>query len=197
MTIQKETEMDTKEMGSSWLVQRLTKPRGGSSVLGKDNPFSFGGGLKNGGLSDDAMDLLRSIFAFDYMGAAEFEFGAVPKTLNKLANSSLVRFSFAVPLAEVPKGWRDKSKTKPKGAAVIYAICPIEYASQVEQRLNEWAREEPRLKEGTRLHSSLRPIEDWDRDVRGWLELDNGFMFFTDVEMYDKTCELFGVGVGV
>lgn len=59
-----------KELKQTYLVQRLNRP-----TNGYDNPFSFGGGLKNGGLSEDAMKLLRPIFSFDYMGSAEFEFG--------------------------------------------------------------------------------------------------------------------------
>ena len=73
-----------KEMKRTYLIQRLEKPRT-LKIAGvelKDNPFSFGGGLRNGGLSKDATDLLRPLFSFDYMGAAEFEFGAVPEALS-------------------------------------------------------------------------------------------------------------------
>lgn len=71
-----------KEMERSYLIQRLKDP-----YLGHEkNPFSFGGGYKNGGLADEAIDLLKDIFSFDYMGAAEFEFGALPKALNRIAS---------------------------------------------------------------------------------------------------------------
>lgn len=182
-------------MGSSWLVQRLEKPRGGL-LLGKDNPFSFGGGYRNGGLSNNAMDLLREVWSFDYMGAAEFEFGAVPEALQRIAKSELTAFSFTVPLAAVPKNWRDKSKTKPKGDATIYVLCPARFAAEVEERINEWARNEyPKLKEGLHLTAALRPVEEWDSERCGWLELDNGFLFFTDDDMWRKACHLFGVTI--
>ncbi len=178
----------TTEMQTTWLVQRLRKPRG------HDNPFSFGGGLKNGGLSDEAMGLLRGIFSFDYMGAAEFEFGAVPAALRKIAKSNLSAFSFAVPLSEVPKGWRDKSGTQPKGTATVYVLCPAEFAEQITARINEWARDEfPRLKERLGFTNALRPVAEWDSETCGWLELDNGFLFFTDQAMWQKACALFGV----
>ena len=51
----------------------------------------------------------------------------------------------------------------------------------------------PDLKEGLRLTYALRPTNDWDRDVCGWLELDNGFMFFIDEEMWEETIDLLGV----
>lgn len=74
------------EMKRTWLVQRLRKPYN-HPAFGADNPFSFGGGLRNGGLNDEAMGLLRGIFSFDYMGAAEFEFGAIPQAFDRLRES--------------------------------------------------------------------------------------------------------------
>lgn len=184
--------MTTTTLERSWLVQRLTKPRNYGQL--KDNPFNFGGGLKNGGLSDEAMGLIRGIWEFDYMGSAEFEFGAVPKALNKIAHSSLVAFSFTVPLAEVPAHWKNKSKTIPEGDGTLYVICPQEHREEIEARIREWATSKyPDLKEGLRLTTALRPIEEWDSERCGWLELDNGFLFFTAAEMWAQTCELFGV----
>jgi hypothetical protein len=177
-------------MERSWLVQRLRRPWPGE----RDNPFSFGGGLKNGGLSDEAMGLLRGIFSFDYMGAAEFEFGAVPEALQRIARADLAVFSFAVPLADVPAHWRDKSSEKPAGEATVYVLCPADNSDEVRERIEGWARTHlADLKEQTRFASALRPFNEWDSEVCGWLELDNGFMFFTDRDMWQQTCELFGV----
>lgn len=186
----------SKPLENSWLVQRLKRPLRREGVFGGDNPFAFGGGLVNGGLSDEAMGLLRDIFSFDYMGSAEFEFGEVPKALTRIARAKLSAFSFAVPLAEVPPNWRDKAKTKGTGEATIYALAPADYAADVEERIRAWTRaEHADLKEGLRLTNALRPVEEWDGDVCGWLELDNGFLFFTDREMWEKTCALFGVAL--
>jgi len=74
-------KIDLKEkMRSIWLIQRLKKPYQsngqGLEKLGfKDNPFAFGVGLLNGGISPEAMDLTREIWRYDYMGSAEFEWG--------------------------------------------------------------------------------------------------------------------------
>ena len=186
-------------MHRSWLIQRLKKPLVGTGLLGADNPFAFGGGLKNGGLSDEAMGLLHGIFRFDYMGAAEFEFGEVPKALRAIAEDTkhLSAFSFVIPFADVAKRWNDKSKAVPTGEATVYVLCDKSHAEEVESRVRGFARDgySSRLKEGTRLESSLRPIEEWDADVCGWLELDNGFFFFTDREMWERTAALFGVAV--
>lgn len=184
-------------MERSWLVQRLKKPYAGGIFGGKDNPFSFGGGLRNGGLSDEAMDLLRGIFSFDYMGAAEFEFGAVPKALQAIAKDikKYKAFSFTFPRKDVVKGWRDKSTTDPEGDVTIYVICHKDHVDGVTVRITDWACEPkaPSLKESTMLSQTLRPDSDWNPGIAGWLELNNGFFFFIDEEMWKKTTDLFGL----
>lgn len=185
-------------MESSWLVQRLKKPYQGD----QDNPFVFGGGLRNGGLSPDAMGLLRGIFQFDYMGAAEFEFGAVPKTLRRIAQSTEAYHAFVVtwPLSEVDPLFR-KPAPIPTGEATVYVICQNGWDEAVTRRIKGWAGPWDRrlgLKEDTLLSYALRPPPDVaDRlfEQCGWLELDNGFFFFTDKEMWEKTAQLFGVEV--
>lgn len=191
-------------MKNTWLVQRLDMPYNGDHILGKDNPFAFGGGLKNGGLSDEAMDLLRGIFSFDYMGAAEFEFGAVPKALTAIAQytKTLKAWSFSIPLKDVEQHWRDKSKETPEGSAEIFVIAHPSAKDEVERRIKAWAAGklpkddegyDMHLKEPTLLGSILRPYGDYTPRVRGWLELDNGFFFFVNREMWEGTCALFGV----
>lgn len=162
------------EMKRSWLVQRLETPRsfniGGKTI---DNPFSFGGGLKNGGLSDEAMGHLRGIFSFDYMGAAEFEWGAVPKALQKIAKHALV-------------GTRMEIED-----STVYILCDYRHEAEVRDRIRGWGTGTgERLKEPTRLDHGLRTPS---YPVRGWLELDNGFFFFTDEQMWSSTAALFGV----
>lgn len=188
------------EMKNTRLIQRLKKPGSGVPFEHygmKDNPFSFGGGLKNGGLSDKAMDLIRGIFSFDYMGAAEFEFGAVPEAMSRIAESNLTAFSFSIPRSKVEKNWRDKSNETPVGEATVYVLCPVEHATEIEARIRSWAKKEPAypydFKERSGLQGALRPYEKWDTDICGWLELNNGFLFFTDQEMWEKSCSLFGV----
>ena len=165
----------------SYLVQRLNKPHG--SV----NPFSFGGGLRNGGLSDEAMDLLSGLFSFDYMGAAEFEFGAVPEALNAIANNgNLTSSSFEI-AGVLP---HESYKT------TIYIICDADDVDEVEKRVRSWVLpygERPRMKESPMLDRVLAG-EEWALTL-GWLELDNGWFAFIDREMFEGVAKLFGVEV--
>lgn len=190
------------EMRRTWLIQRLERPHtsGLLAQLGKDNPFSFGGGLKNGGLRPEAMDLLRPVFSFAYMGSAEFEFGAVPEALRRIANDrTLIAFTVAIPLKSVPQPWDEKRRklpNKPEGDGTIYVLAPAEWKVEIDARIKGWAKKPYEgLKESTNLDMVLRPPADdkFPTRVGGWLELDNGFFFFSDEEMFHKTADLFGV----
>jgi hypothetical protein len=183
-------------MKTSFLVQRLEKP----SVVA--DAFAFGGGLRNGGLSEDAAKLLRGIFSFDYMGAAEFEFGAVPKALQAIANcETLIAFPLRWPLSKVAPHWKlrrtPEAKAPPKALAELFVIAPAEWRDEVVARIKQWASEEYNgsLKESTYLNTALRPLEDWDSRRIGWLELDNGFFFFKERAAFEATAKLFGVEI--
>lgn len=192
--------MSTAGMRRSWLVQRLNAPLNGRGFLGSmDNPLSFGGGLRNGGLSSEAMDLLRGVWSFDYMGAAEFEFGAVPKALAALAGDAkrLVASTITIRLSDVAPHWKERRQPAPDGEAVVYLLCRRKHEQEVRDRVRGFARDGhgADLKEPTRLSAALRPHDEWDSDTQGWFELDNGFLFFTSEQMWSRACGLFGVKV--
>lgn len=160
-----------ESMCNPHLIQRLEKP------YGKTNPFSFGAGLKNGGLSNRAISTLKTIFSFDYMGAAEFEYGAVPAALAFIAEQSSL-----------------KAVTSGETQGVFY-ICPISYEQGVKDVIKVLIEDEHQinLKESCGLRNRVKSPNDWNYRNVGWLELDNGFFFFVDKEMFEKTKKLFGV----
>jgi hypothetical protein len=187
-------------MHRSHLVQRLKKPFPNDSPMARlADTLAFGGGLRNGGLSAEAMGLLGDIFRFDYMGGSEFEWGAVPEALQHIAKNvkKYKAFQFTIPLACVAKDFRDKSTEEPTGYATIYVICDKSHVTEVGERIVHWAANPygGELKETTHLSNTLRPVHEWDTDVQGWLELDNGFFFFTDRDMWEKTAQLFGMRI--
>ena len=189
-------------LNKTWLIQRLNVPFNTGNALLDANTFAFGGGLVNGGLSKDAMNLLRPIFSFDYMGAAEFEFGAVPEALNVIARAAdkgkLVAHSFEFDKSQIQKDWSKDAK-QPTGTATIYVLCVKGDEEEIESRITKWASERYNgdLKETTNLAQVLdtgHKHHDLFR-TRGWLELSNGFMFFADYDMFKATANLFGVKV--
>ena len=167
-----------KEMERTYLIQRLTKPRGFI------NPFSFGGGLRNGGLSEKAMDMLKGIMSFDYMGSAEFEWGAVPAAFRFIAE-------------QASKGNILANSITASNGELVYYLCPGEYSGEVHTRIKQLleAKDEYslNLKERCGLKEVVFGEGKYKSDIVGWLEIDNGFMFFTDAEMYEAVCKLFGV----
>lgn len=166
------------KMRESYLIQRLQKPsnwKAGGKVI--DNPFSFGGGLVNGGLSKDAMGLLRGILSFDYMGSSEFEWGAVPAALRFLAEQASAGTLVA--------GKEDE----------VFYVSPAAYETEVKSRIaalreNEYAWQK---KEHCGLKDYFESKKEYARSTVGWLELDNGYAFFVDPKMFKQFCDLFGV----
>ena len=171
-------------MKRTYLIQRLHTPhqfgRGGETM---DNVFTFGGGIKNGGLSDEAMDLLGDIWAFDYMGSAEFEWGAVPQALSFIAEQA---YADNICTGNIDFG----------GDSTVYYITPTTYKNEVVRRIEALHQNEIPfdLKEDCGLSRYFRATTIY-RTTVGWLELDNGFAFFVDKDMFDKTCRLFGIEV--
>lgn len=167
--IEMNTNLQLREhMEKSWLIQRLDPPR-------KFNPFPFGGGLANGGLSKDAMELLSNVFSFDYMGSSEFEWGAVPDALSFIVKQ--------VSDGKIVVGEYRK----------VYYISPTSYESGVRDVINQLIKNERvmRLKE----HCGLAAAMKGDKFARavGWFEIDNGFFLFIDKVMFDNTKALFGI----
>lgn len=166
----------------SYLIQRLNAPfikkTETSPLHSLGECFAFGGGLKNGGLSGEAMDLLRPIFSFDYMGSAEFEWGAVPECLGRIAKS-----------ADKYTAW-----VKVINAANVFIIGQIELKEQITERLWDIARYKQNHKENPCFKEALAEQKHYAR-YKGWIELNNHFLFFTDEAMFQKTCDLFDVPI--
>lgn len=183
-----------------------------------DNPFSFGGGLRHGGLGLLAVAALKPIMSFDYMGAAEFECGALPRVFGVIAQNAddYEGFEIKIPVTQIrdpydlkaPKIKKSQVGKKPKKGATpveekaVYVFCKRLDHEEVERRIrflaaNEFDRDRKifDLKCGTRFVQALIPKEEWHSKPRGWFELDNAFMFFVDKDMFDKTVKMLKEGI--
>lgn len=161
----------------TYLVQRLNKPFPQNTLA---KMFAFGGGLKNGGLSDEAMELLEPIFSFDYMGSAEFEWGAIPKCFQSIAKNIKNYSIHFFPINDIP----------------VYVICKTDVAHLIDERIKLLAEEKIVCKENTAFRQALglsKYSKKEDCRTIGWLELDNDFMFFVSKDAAVKTANLFGL----
>jgi hypothetical protein len=182
---------DTIELQTSinapYLIQHLEQPQG------RDNPFAFGGGLLNGGFTPEAFALLKPIFSFTYMGAAEFEFGALPTTFHFLYSQARNPTGQGLVTGEIKFTGKSRAKRylEIKGKSVYY-ICPTSYETQVREYITSMAIDNCvyHMKSYTGLHYTLAGITS---KSCGWIEIRSGYMFFTDYTMYTKTKQLFGL----
>lgn len=183
-----------------WLIQRLEKAMErpeGHLLHGKDNPFSFGGGLRNGGFSKEAMAMFRPIFSFDYMGSSEFEWGAVPEAFKSILLSieDFAPVTFEIAAKEIHfHEWDERDYKRPeKGAKkTVYLYAKKDHLGPAEAFIRSLAgKAEPELKESAGFRRAiLEPNddkEDWRNEIKGWLDLDNCLMFFIDKGMFEKT----------
>lgn len=167
------------------LIQRLNRPyrdKNNNIIEKLAASLSFGGGYKNGGLSDQAMEILQKIFSFDYMGAAEFEFGSVPDAMVKILKN----------YKKYTVDWID-AKTNEGVEARIWVLCHKDIKYEVMEWLSMKAADE---KDGAHTHESIglnRSINDKKRFTVGWLDLNNGFFFFIDETMANMTMQAFKI----
>ena len=158
-----------------YLVQRLNKP------IGQANPWSFGGGKINGGIDKEAMKLITKVLSFDYMGSAEFEWGAVPTALEALNNKENV-IAFQLGGCNMP----------------VYVIC----LSKDKEDVMTWIQNA-----AIGIHGQMKEYLDFKSalnkekyvDSLGWLKIEDDrscespFIFFIDENMYKGMCELLNV----
>jgi hypothetical protein len=154
-------------MERSWLIQRLMEPRQVSLAITS--------------VSRKARDILDSIITFDYMGSSEFEFGTVPKALQKIGEYSSKK-----------EGIQGELELKKP----VYYICSKEQENYVKDLIKKIAEEGDYGKlhflEPTRFKEALEG-EKYYNNLKGWFELDNGFMFFIDKEMSKKMANVFDI----
>jgi hypothetical protein len=189
-----------EDWNEPWLIQRLQKPFGDNRDLAS-RIFSFGGGMRDGGLTKKATDLLQEIFTFDYMGAAEYEYGTVPKTLRSIVATipELSTSSFEIDLGDiVVEKWeeRDFKKTKKGMKKTVYLLAKKSHHEPMEKYIRTLiGKEPPRLKESAGFRNAILepsdPKEDWRQRIQGWLDLNNCLFFFTDKDMFERTTLLF------
>jgi hypothetical protein len=190
------------------LIQRLELP---SKLSG--GGLSFGGGFKHGGLSDDAWDLLKDICTFDYMGAAEFEMGALPQALYAISKADdLEAYTLDVTgnpeFSLLSQRWQAcdssglaKIKNDYKLSATVFVLAPKKIRLHVDQTIYRIAGgDEDFLQERTNLRRSVfcpwywsdHEEDAWEHSItQGWIELNNGYMFFASEDMWRDFCNLF------
>ena len=185
-------------MERSYLIQRLQAPYSPKDGEIDVSCLAFGGGLKNGGLAPETMGFLNKIWSFDYMGSSEFEHGAVPESLQKIAVAAEKKQLICGSTKLYYKFQDQYSRLRVcdevfDGNKRVYYLCPKEFTEEVKTRLAIWAQNDYNDTKETILLNLAMAGRETRRCPCGWLELDNGFMFFTDEKMWRESCKLFEI----
>ena len=151
---------------SNWLVQRVSKP--------KDyvNPFN--------NTDKAAQTTLMNVISFDYMGAAEYEHGAVNECLSDMWEGELNFHKI-----NIPGKYNDKYKMMYlvvlKGTAdslddILTAITEVLYKGKGDDEVSK-----------ADYGSYYRALTETDKrfipDTKGWINLKHRFAWFIDKEM--------------
>ena len=119
---------------------------------------------------------IDSIFRFDYMGSAEFEWGALPKSLDRIRKNA-VNFSY--------------TDLKINGKEItVYSYLSIEKTTEI---LNELSHGKILLKEYSDFNTYIRPsnydskwIEKHGHNTDFWWDIENDFMFWKKNVNFEK-----------
>lgn len=184
-------------MKETWLIQRLRKPVSEEKVR-----FMLGGGH---GLTKEARQILRAAFQFEYMGSAEFEFGSVPDALERIIekHKSFVTAQVEIPLSKIHiDSWEKDHYRRPAGKTIgtVYIFCQKDHLDYAKGLVFKLATDENShsLKERSYLkYGFLEAVDRSSSDTCGWMEMNNGFFFFTDLKMFQDTLVLFGMDQAV
>lgn len=174
-------------MKRTYLVQKLDVPVQGKP--GYKNPFAPATCL-----SETGLHLLSSAFDFHFMGAAEYEWGAIPEALRSIwqeatKNNVVAR---AVEIAPPPQEEGDRQNPLLK-TVTFYILAPKELEPPARDFLmDQTGPRKLALRDRTGIKEAFGE-ESRPRATRGWLELDNGFFVFADYEMFAQTAKIFDV----
>ena len=188
-----------------FLLQQMLKPfpksEDGKTNLLNSNIFSFGGGYVNGGLSDEAWKILSEIWRYDYMGSAEFEFGALPESFQYIIKHKENYIFGEIEVEALRDKWDTPDKKDLIKKGTVYYFVEKEKEEELKKYIKHFANNKKKApekyftKEFIGLERGLNPINSWDKDYGGWHCLHNHFFLFTDKEMFDKFQSLFSDNV--
>lgn len=147
-----------RTMATSQLIQRLAHPIGG--------PKPYAKGL---GKTGD-VDKVNEFCIHDYMGAAEFEYGALGSTYKELRKLAVANKLYHWQL------------TVADGKIKVYVLGNVDEKTDINQLIVGLSNNEVRTKEYTDFPTPRYGAQR----IIGWLDIENYFMFFVDRPMFEE-----------
>lgn len=112
---------------------------------------------------------IDSIVLFDYMGSAEFEFGALPESLGRIRKNITEYVYLQVSI-----------KGKP-----ITVFCKESQKPEIENYLNELAEGKMQLKSYSDFNSYIKPTYSKNR-TDFWWDIENDVMFWKNDLLFEN-----------
>lgn len=137
---------------------------------------------EKGKITEDSIDRRQGICRYDYMGSSEFEAGSLQDAFKAFYadREKLNHFSFLIKAEDIEAD-RFNKKTKHQDTT-FYVICRTGDEEEVMKRVRVIASGSMPLQE----NAYIRYVNDHDSlKVMGWFELDNGYWFFADKDMFE------------
>ncbi len=184
-------------MKTTYLLQRLGPPRRHTAKL----TAVWG----RTALTAEALHLLEPICELESMGAYEYEDGTIGRVLFELAQKPLAQTSLTLMPGDYEPNPSRKRMLPPKEKArptktprapslptvTLYVLCPDAQQNEVLVHLRQTVKQSDYdFKRGANLAFALDPVGDLRPRTRGWIDLDNGYVFGLDKPMMSGFYEL-------
>lgn len=121
---------------------------------------------------DDARGF-DGFFRCEYMGSAEFEFGAIPASLKR------IRAAGAVRVMKTPVRYEGVNR-------VVYFVCRPVGFEETTAAFREWLYCGCRGKEWTNLPERFKGDDRWAGNTVAWWSLNNDVLFTLDGDVADR-----------
>lgn len=184
-----------------WLLHRLVKPE---ATLRRDgvpqSALSFGC-TRLGGFEADELIRIEEAFAFDLMGAREYEDGKGRDVLRAIRAEpcAWTWTRAAVAAADMPKPWWIGLSREPGGwpGLDVRVLCLKGHAAAAPASVGRVARGEARTRDATCMDSVAFPDPRLAAaGIVGWLDLDNPSLWIADAVTADIVACMFGIPPG-
>jgi len=164
----------------SWIVQRLNSPEKIMNPYGNTIEFD----------DKDSVDRVAKVFSTDYMGAAEYEWGALPKAMSRMYEKSI---SLIMLEHSNFKCWIVYSFPYDFGLFQIMAL-ELRVKRFVEENYlkgKDWDKQGKEVAKNDYGSFYIRVNNEWDKELMGWFDLQNDFAWFIDKKMAEEFLLLF------
>lgn len=175
---------------SSYLIQRFVRP---AEEATKEMFAKLDRNLLPDGKYNESMrEVLRHIVKLDYMGSAEFEFGSVPESIKAMLKNRSNLGVDTVTITYDAKSWAPEEVAQRSGKRTLYIIGDKSDLPEIKQRIIDLAGDKIQCKEVTYISKSCAEL-GYGAAVRGWQDIDNHFMFFKSMKMFNEFRRFFGL----